>query len=111
MKEADYRKFFDDHKQTVQDNGFSDRLFATLDCLPAPVVKKDKSKIIILAFALTGILIFILLGGYAEVISGLASFGGAVADTSLLTPEIIISFILAVISVFAVSKIALDQTN
>lgn len=106
MKEDNIKRFFDDHKQTINDQGFSERLFATLDCLPQPIVKKDSSRIVIPLFALAGFVIFALLGGYGAIIDGLTSFGGAVSDVKSATPEIVVSFLLTALAIFGVSKYA-----
>ncbi len=105
MKEVNIKEFFDSHKQNISDEGFSERLFATLDCLPAPVPeKKDKSRVIIALFALFGFLIFVMFGGYSALIDGLASSGIIFSSPKSASPEIIVSFILAMLSVYVVSK-------
>ena len=106
MKDDNIKRFFDDHKQTIGDEGFSERLFATLDCLPQPVIKKDRSKFIMPVFALVGFVIFVLLGGYSAIIDGLISLGGAFSDVKSATPEIVVSFLLTALAIFGVSKYA-----
>ena len=111
MKEDNIKRFFDDHKQTINDQGFSERLLATLDCLPQPAVKKDRSWIIIPLFALAGFLIFVLLGGYSAIIDGLTSLGGAFSDVKSATPEIVVSFLLTALAIFAVGKYVNEEVS
>ncbi|HCT95148.1 MAG: hypothetical protein A2X19_02205 [Bacteroidetes bacterium GWE2_39_28] len=109
MKEDNIKRFFDEHKQTINDEGFSERLFATLDCLPQPVVKKDRSRLIMMLFAIAGFLIFVLLGGYSAVIEGLSSLGGAFSDVKSATPEIVVSFLLSALAIFALGKFVTEE--
>ncbi len=111
MKDEGIKRFFDNHKQTISDEGFSERLFSALDCLPAPKPATDRSSIIILISALAGFLLFVALGGYSAVIDGLASAGYAITDRANLTSEIIVSVLLATFSVFAAGKVAIEKTR
>ncbi|PKP07361.1 MAG: hypothetical protein CVU10_07415 [Bacteroidetes bacterium HGW-Bacteroidetes-5] len=109
MKDDNIKRFFDDHKQSIVDEGFSQRLFATLDCLPEPKQERDKSKIVMLLFTLFGFILFVFLGGYGELIKGLVSIGDVVANFSLLSPEIVVAVLFTLCSVFAVGKFAVES--
>ena len=111
MKDDNIKRFFDDHKQTISDEGFSERLFATLDCLPQPVIKKDRSRFVMTVFALAGFLIFVLLGGYSAIIDGLTSLGGTFSELKSVTPEIVVSFLLTALTIFGVSKFANEEVG
>ena len=109
MKDDNIKRFFDDHKQSITDEGFSQRLFATLDCLPEPKQERDKSKMVTLLFALSGVILFVLLGGYSELIKGLATFGEIFTDISKFTPEIAITLLFTACSIFAAGKFAVES--
>ena len=51
--------FFDEHKQSIDDKGFSGRLFATIDVLPEPKPRYDKTRVIIAIFGVAGALLFL----------------------------------------------------
>ncbi len=103
------RGFFEDHKQSVDDNGFSERVFAALDCLPQPKPVVDRSNLLKALFAFAGFILFVVFGGYSELINALLSIAPVVDDLSLFTPQIAIAIIFTVCSLFAVGKYALES--
>lgn len=109
MKDENINRFFKEHKQTIADDGFSERLFAHLDCIPAPAPRVDRSKLIISVFALIGLVLFIILGGYSTLIIGLGSMGSLSEGLSSIRPEVIVSIIFMVASLFAVGKFAVEE--
>ncbi len=109
MKDDNIKQFFQSHKQSIADEGFSERLFSALDCLPQPrLAKSRRGTIITSVFGLIGFLIFAAVGGYSAMIEGLVAFQDAVFDRSLITPQIIISVLFIGCSLFAVGKFAVD---
>jgi hypothetical protein len=113
MKEADIKHFFDDNKQKIEDGGFSDRVFMALDYIPEPGKRKRVSFIrsnwlISVLCATGGFVLFTLFGGYTAVLDGISQLGSAVHDIKLLTPEMIVSFLLVSCSLFAVGKFAIE---
>ncbi len=109
MKDENINKFFKEHKQAIADDGFSERLFAHLDCIPAPSPRVDRSRLIISVFALIGLVLFILLGGYNTLIIGLGSMGSLFEGLSSTRPEVIVSVVFMGASLFAVGKFAIDE--
>ena len=116
MKDKNIQEFLDLHKQKIEDNGFSDRLFAELECMPKPasVYKTRQMKyisrngIIVLFFTFVGIVLFSIFGGYSVVIESLVSLGSSIADASLVTPQLIISILFLLCSLFALGKFAVE---
>jgi len=109
MKDDNIKRFFDDHKQAVEDGGFSERIFATLDCLPEPQPKRDRAKMTTLLISIAGVLLFVIAGGYSEIIKALATFGEIFTDINKLTPEIAIALIFTACSIFAVGRFAAKE--
>ncbi|OFY39859.1 MAG: hypothetical protein A2X18_02525 [Bacteroidetes bacterium GWF2_40_14] len=109
MKDENINRFFKDHRQTIADDGFSERLFAHLDCIPAPAPRVDRSRLIISVFALIGLLLFIILGGYSSLIIGLGSMGSLFEGLSSIRPEVIVAVVFMGASLFAVGKFAIEE--
>ena len=110
MKEDDKIKmFFDEHKQSIEDNGFSGRLFANLDVLPEPKPKYEKSRLIIAIFGAVGALLFAILGGYSALLDGLSQLGSVFGDLKSATPEIVISIFFSVCALFSLGRYAIRE--
>jgi hypothetical protein len=109
MKDDNINKFFKDHKQSLQNEGFNERLFAHLDCLPAPAPKVDRTGLIISIFALFGVSIFIILGGHKALIDGLSSMGSLFGDYKLIKPEVVVPVMFVMCSLVALIKYALQE--
>jgi hypothetical protein len=109
MKDSNIKEFFDNHKQSIGDEGFSERLFATLDCLPQPKPVVDRGKILMAIFTFIGFILFALLGGYSELIAILVSLAPVVEDLSLFTPQMALAILFIGCSLFAVGKYALES--
>ncbi len=109
MKDENINKFFKEHKQTIENDGFSERLFAHLDCIPAPAPRVDRSKLIISVFALIGLVLFIILGGHEALISGLGSMGSLFGEFKSIKPEVVVPVVFMVISLFAIGKFAVEE--
>lgn len=109
MKEDNIEKFFKEHKQSVENEGFNERLFSRLDCIPAPAPRVDRSKLIVSIFAVIGLVLFVLLGGYSSLISGLSSMGSLFADFRSIKPEVVISVLFMVSSLFALGRFAINE--
>lgn len=126
IKDSYIKDFFAQHKQKIEDNGFSERLFAQLECLPKPVSTAVASaqvlnrvevfkgfylsvnSIITLLFTFVGIALFFSFGGYSVVIESLVSIGDAIVDFSLVTPQIVISILFLIFSLFFLGKFAIE---
>lgn len=120
MKDSSMKEFFAQHKQNIEDEGFSERLFATLECMPnpipIPIAKVEKfrgrylsiNNIVMLLFTLVGFALFFIFGGYSVVIESLVLLSSAVTNIALFTPQIIISILFLIGSLFAVGKLAID---
>ncbi len=110
MKETDLDRFFKDHKQSIEDDGFSQRLFSTLECLPQPKPKKRElnSYALTAIFAAVGFLIFMITGGYSLIIEQFSQVGSLVHNYKSVSPEMIISIIVIFLSLFGVTKFAFD---
>lgn len=111
MKDENINKFFKEHKQTIENEGFDERLFSTLDCLPAPAPRVDRTNLIISVFALIGLALFIFLGGYNALIGGLSSIGTLFkfGDFKSIKPEVVISLLFMVCSLFAIGRFAYKE--
>ncbi|MFA5848698.1 MAG: DUF5056 domain-containing protein [Bacteroidales bacterium] len=109
MKDENINRFFKDHRQTIADDGFSERLFAHLDCIPAPAPRVDRSRLIISVFAMIGLLLFIILGGYSSLIIGLGSMGSLFEGLSSIRPEVIVAVVFMGASLIAVGKFAIEE--
>ncbi|MDD2583756.1 MAG: DUF5056 domain-containing protein [Bacteroidales bacterium] len=118
MKDNNIKEFLDQHKQKIEDNGFSDRLFATLDCLPKPLPAHKETfvksqgisinSIITLTFSLIGVALFFVFGGYIAIIESLVSLGGVIEGTVLITPQFIISILFLISSLFVLGRFAIE---
>ena len=109
MKEDNIEQFFSGHKQKITDEGFSNRLFATLDCLPEPKPRVDKSRFVTAIFAAFGFVLFVLLGGYSIFIDGLSSMGVVFVNYKLVTPEIVIAILFTFYALFALGRFAIED--
>jgi hypothetical protein len=109
MNDNNIKEFLDHHKQSIADDGFSERLFATLDCLPQPKPVVDRGKILMAIFAFTGFILFALFGGYSELMDTLVSLAPVVDDISLFTPQMALAILFIGCSLFAVGKYALES--
>ena len=110
----DYEKiklFFDEHKQSIDDKGFSGRLFATIDVLPEPKPRYDKTRVIIAIFGVAGALLFALLGGYSALIDGLSQMGSIATDYKSATPEIVISIFFTTCALFSLGRFAIREAE
>ncbi len=110
MKEDNIKQFFLEHKQEVTDEGFSNRLFATLDCLSEPKPRVDKSRFLTAVFAAFGFALFVLLGGYSILIDGLSSMGVIFVNYKSATPEIVIAIIFTFYALFALGRFAVEDS-
>jgi len=116
MADNNIKEFFAQHKQIIEDKGFSERLFASLECMPKPVyVSKtghmkyiSRNGIIVLFFTFVGIVLFSVFGGYSVVIESLVSLGSSIANASLITPQLIVSILFLLCSLFALGKFAVE---
>lgn len=118
MKDNIIKEFLDQHKQKIEDDGFSERLFATLECLPKPThANKEGSinrkyistnSIITLVFTFIGVVLFFIFGGYAVIIESLVSLGSIIEGNMLVTPQIIISILFLISSLFVLGKFAIE---
>ena len=125
IKDDIIQEFFVQRKQHIKDKGFSERLFAQLECMPKPVstavapapfsrveVLKNrylsKNGIIILLFTLIGIALFSAFGGYGIVVESLISLGSVISGASNITPQLIITLLFLVGSLFALGKFAIE---
>ncbi|MFA6770363.1 MAG: DUF5056 domain-containing protein [Bacteroidales bacterium] len=112
------KEFFDQKKQTIEDNGFSERVFAALEYMPnhASITSLEHFKkrfismngIIVMLFTLLGFVLFFIFGGYAAVIESLISVGNVVAGTTLVTPQLILSILFLFCLLFALGKFAIE---
>lgn len=105
------KMFFDEHKQKIEDNGFTGRLFATLDVLPEPKPKYEKSRLIIAIFGAVGALLFAILGGYSALIDGLTQLASVTADYKSATPEIVISVFFTGCALFSLGRYAIRESE
>ncbi len=110
MKESDIDRFFKNHKQSIEDDGFSQRLFSTLECLPQPKPRKKvvNSYVLTAIFAAIGFIIFMVTGGYSLIIDQFSQVGTIVHNYKSISPEMIISVVIIFMSLFGVAKFALD---
>ena len=109
MKEDNIKQFFSEHKQEISDEGFSNRLFAALDCLPEPEPRADKSRFVTAIFAAFGFALFVLLGGYSILIDGLSSMGEIFVNYKSATPEIVIAILFTFCALFALGRFAIKD--
>ena len=110
MKEDNLEQFFSEHKQEITDEGFSNRLFAALDCLPEPKPRIDKSRFVTAIFAAFGFALFIMFGGYSIFIDGLSSMGVIFVNYKSATPEIVIAIIFTFYALFALGRFAVEDS-
>ncbi len=118
ITDSNIKSFFDQNKQKIEDNGFSERLFAELSCMPQPtsVVKIEifkgkylnKNNIIMFLFILVGFVLFAAFGGYTVIIESLAAAGNVMTDATLITPQFVISMLFILFSLFALGKFAIE---
>ncbi|PKP37034.1 MAG: hypothetical protein CVT97_07250 [Bacteroidetes bacterium HGW-Bacteroidetes-14] len=111
MKDDNIKMFFNEHKQTIADEGFSSRLFATLDCLPEPKPKADKTPFVMVISITLGVILFGLFGGYSILFEGLSSVGVVFTNYKSATPEIIISVFFTLCSLFALGRYAIRDNS
>jgi hypothetical protein len=109
MKEDNIKVFINNHKQAIPDDGFTTHLFNTLDVLPQPKAKRDRKPIIVGFFAMIGILVFVLLGGYSVLLQGLETVGLIFSGAGSITPEIITTFLLLTLAFFALIRFAIHS--
>ena len=109
MKDDGLNKFFAEHKQVIENDGFKERLFSHLDCLPAPKPRADRSELIISIFAAIGFVLFVVLGGYKVLITGLSSMGSLFGNIKLITPEVIFPVIFMACSIIALARYAIKE--
>lgn len=111
MKEDNIKRFFEEHKQTIENDGFNERLFSALDCIPAPAPRFDKTKMIISIFATVGIALFVLLGGHNALISGLGSMGSLFnfGDFRSIRPEVVVPVVFMMGFLFALGRFAIKE--
>lgn len=109
MNEDNINKFFKEHRQTIKNDGFSERLFSQLDCIPAPAPKIDRSRLIISIFTVVGVVIFIILGGFSALINGLGSMGTLFRGFDSIRPEVVVSVVFILTTLFAAGKFALEE--
>lgn len=107
MKEDNIKVFMTKHKQTILEDGFTTRLFNTLEVLPQPKPAKDRKRLIVGVFAAVGLLLFVLLGGYGILLQGLETIGFALVGMGAITPEIITTFLMLTMAFFALIRFAL----
>jgi len=100
MKDDNIKMFFDEHKQNIADDGFSSRLFATLDCLPEPKPKTDKTPFVMVISITIGVILFF---------EGLSSVGVVFTNYKSATPEIIISVFFTFCSLLALGRYAIKD--
>ncbi|MGE4587758.1 MAG: DUF5056 domain-containing protein [Mangrovibacterium sp.] len=112
MKEDKSIIFLQEHKQHIADNGFSNRILAAVNCLPAPAPRQVPGTgynwLITVISAFLGFGVFALLGGYAEIIHGLSTLGDAVKGLKALSPENTVSVLILACSLYAVGKFAIE---
>ena len=82
MNDDNIDRFFKEKKQSLAGDGFQSRLFATLDCLPITLPQKrvkfyKRESFIVLLFGSVGFLLFVIAGGYREMMESLISTGGS----------------------------------
>lgn len=111
MKDENIKQFFTEHKQELPDEGFSNRIFAALDCLPEPKPRIDRSRMITAIFAAAGFILFALLGGYSVLLEGLSSVGGVFVNYKSATPEIIITVFFTFCALFSIGRFAIKDTQ
>lgn len=104
MKEDNVKEFLISHKETLPEDGFNIRLFNTLDCLPQPRPKKDRSTLIIGVFSGIGFLLFVLLGGYHVLLNGLSTMGRVFINIHSMTPDILTTCILLALAFVALIR-------
>lgn len=111
MKDENIKQFFTEHKQELPDEGFSNRIFAALDCLPEPKPRVDRSRMITAIFAAFGFILFALLGGYSVLLEGLSSAGGIFVNYKSATPEIVITVFFTFCALFSIGRFAIKDTQ
>lgn len=111
MKDENIKQFFTEHKQEIPDEGFSNRLFAALDCLPEPKPRTDRSRMITAIFAAVGFILFAVLGGYSILIEGLSSMGSIFVNYKSATPEIVIAIFFTICALFALGRFAVKDNQ
>lgn len=111
MKDENIKQFFTEHKQELPDEGFSNRIFAALDCLPEPKPRVDRSRMITSIFAAFGFILFALLGGYSVLLEGLSSAGGIFVNYKSATPEIVITVFFTFCALFSIGRFAIKDTQ
>ncbi len=112
MKDRDIKSFFAEHKAIVDDNGFSDRLYNAISCLPEPKEERLSRPFPIwqFLFTLLGTILFVLLGGYDVVLQGMLEVDGALSGSSKVTPELIIAGLAVFSFLFAIGRYALKDS-
>lgn len=106
MKEDEVDQFFKKHRETVNGDAFNARLFNTLDYLPQPKPVDRKQPLIVALSALVGFLLFVLLGGYDIVLHGIAALGQVFVDVRAITPEVLSTCILLLLTLLALVRFA-----
>lgn len=102
-------KFFKEHKQTIEDNEFSAKLFSRLDYIPASESSARRSKKIIFIFATIGIVLFILMGGYSSLIDGLSSMSTLFENFKSIRAEVVVSVVFMICSIVALGRFAFEE--
>lgn len=114
MKDHEIKRFFTDNKQSIPDSGFESRLFATLDCLPQNLpVKKEgifkKRWFIMSAFATAGFLLFVLAGGYSQIVDSLIAVGGGLEGIKSMEAQAVVSLLFLFCLMFGIGKFAVES--
>jgi hypothetical protein len=106
MTEDKIQEFFQSHKEIVPDDAFQARLFNTLDCLPMPQTRPNRTPMIIACSTLVGFLLFVLSGGFGIVLDGLSRLGSVFVDAKAFTPNVVSACIVLVLLFAALTGFA-----
>lgn len=109
MKDDGVHEFFVEHKQQIKNDGFTERLFAQLDFIPAPKPLVNRSGLIITGFSVIGLILFVLLGGYDVLIKGLDSMSSLSGGFQSIPPEVYVSMAFMICFLFLVVRFAVDE--
>lgn len=111
MKDESINKFFKEHKQTIENDGFEARLFETLKYLPKPNKRAffSRQNLIVPIFSLFGVLLFVLLGGSSTLISSLEQIFYTIANLGQITPESIVAAFLVLVMFAGIGKIVVEE--
>ena len=109
MKDEKIKRFFRENTQKIENDGFAGRIFNHLEYLPRPEERISRRSLLVSIFAVAGLILFIILGGYSALISALGNIGSVISGRSVITPEVVIPVFLMICFMFAGGRYAIDK--